>query len=189
MWVTGIGIITCDLHVTSHVIRALYPWSSGKGTLHRYPSFRVPTPQVCLATELGPWVWRLQEQSLGMLAWAPSKKGAQPHYWHRPHQLVDGKLASTNKAEAACQVKSPMLAKSLPRLPFLIKSLFCWDLLRKYRDKQEMGPQETTRKTKFCCTNVYVRCQKYVLNGGCWETSLKGRFCQLPELRLGKKSS
>jgi hypothetical protein len=63
---------------------------------------------------------RHQEQSSGACIQAPSQRGAQSDCWHSPHQLVDCKLAGTNKADAACQVKSPTLGiLPLVRLPFL----------------------------------------------------------------------
>ena len=89
-------------------------------------------PKVQLAAEFGPRVWRLQEQSPGVRTQALSQKGAQSDCQLRPHQLVDGKLASLYKAEAACHVKSQLLGISLPRLPFLKEHPFCQNLLGKF---------------------------------------------------------
>ncbi len=50
---------------------------------------------------------------------------------------------------------------------------FCWNLLRRYPDKQEMAPQKTTCKNKFCCTSIYVHRWKHVLNKHFWETILE----------------
>ncbi len=102
-----------------------------------------------LVVELGPQPPRLQEQSPGTHTCALSQKEAQSDCRQMLHQLVDGKLASPNKAEAACQVKSPMLGMSFPRLLFLKERLSRKNLLRRYCDKQEMGPQETTCKNKI----------------------------------------
>ncbi len=83
-------------------------------------------PKVLLAAELGSWPWRLQEQAHGASMQAPSRWGAQSGYRQRPRQLEDIMLDSSNKAEAAHQVKTsskptsiPTLGMSLPRLPFL----------------------------------------------------------------------
>ena len=83
-------------------------------------------PKVPLAAESGLWPWRLQEQAHGASAQAPSQWGAQSGHQQRPRQLDNVELDSSNKAEAACQVKAsskstsvPMLGMSLPRLPFL----------------------------------------------------------------------
>jgi hypothetical protein len=82
-------------------------------------------PEVPLAAELVSWPWRLQEQAHGASARAPSRWGAQSGCRQRPRQLDDVELDSSNKAEAAHQVKAsskptsvPTLGMSLPRLPF-----------------------------------------------------------------------
>jgi hypothetical protein len=83
-------------------------------------------PKVPLMAELSSWPWRLQEQAHGASAQAPSQwDGAQSGRRQRPHQLEDIELDSSNKAEAAHQVRAsskptsiPMLGMSLPRLPF-----------------------------------------------------------------------
>ncbi len=82
--------------------------------------------EVLLVAELGLWPWRLQEQAHGASARAPSRRGAQSGCQQRPRQLDNVELDSSNKAEAAWQVKAsskptsiPMLGMSLPRLPFL----------------------------------------------------------------------
>ncbi len=46
---------------------------------------------------------RLHDQYPGVPAQAQSQKQPQSGYWLRPHQLLDGKLAGTNKAKAASQ--------------------------------------------------------------------------------------
>ena len=81
--------------------------------------------------KLGPLVRRLSEKFPGACAQAPSQKGAQSGCWQRPHQLDDGKLADASKAEAACQIKYPMLGMSLARLPFSKGLPFQQNLLRK----------------------------------------------------------
>jgi hypothetical protein len=60
------------------------------------------------------------------------KKGAQSGCWHNPHLLGDDELACANKVNAASQVESPMLGKSLARLPFAKELLFRRILVRKY---------------------------------------------------------
>ncbi len=70
-----------------------------------------------LAVELGAHVHILQEKPPCVRTQALIQKVAQSGCQHSPHQLVDGKLAGTNKAKAACQVESPMLGMSLVRLP------------------------------------------------------------------------
>ncbi len=110
-------------------------------------------PEVPLVMELGSWPWRLQEQVHGASTRVPSQWRAQSGCRQRPRQLDDVELDSSNKAEAARQVKAsskpisvPTLGMSLPRLPFLVGTavlprhlnFFCWE--------QEMGPQEKTRK-------------------------------------------
>ncbi len=66
-----------------------------------------------LAAELGLRVWILQEQSSGAGVQVPSQKGAESGCRHTPLQLIDGKLAGTNKAKAVSQVESPTLGTSL----------------------------------------------------------------------------
>jgi hypothetical protein len=70
-------------------------------------------------------------------AQAPSRWGAQSGCQQRPRQLENVELDSSNKAEAACQVKAsskptsiPMLGMSLPRLPFLVGTAV---LLRRFK--------------------------------------------------------
>jgi hypothetical protein len=66
------------------------------------------------------WAHEFKDSKSNLLvcAQALSQKGAQSDHWQRPNQLVDGKHACPNKAEAACQVESPTLGMSFPRLPF-----------------------------------------------------------------------
>ncbi len=132
---------------------------------HRWQKNLFEDPEVLLTVELGLWPWRLQEQAHGASARAPSRWGAQSGRWQRPRQLDNVELDTSNKAEAACQVKAsskptsiPMLGMSLPRLPFLVGTVvplrrlnfFCWE--------REMGPQEKTRENKilFYRTSTYV---------------------------------
>ncbi len=122
-------------------------------------------PEVPLAAELGSWPWRLQEQTHGVSLRAPSQWGAQSGHRQRPCQLDNVELDSSNKAEAACQVRAsskptsiPMLSMSLPRLPFLIGTAVPPRHLKFFGCQREMGPQETTRKNEilFYRTSTYV---------------------------------
>jgi hypothetical protein len=120
---------------------------------HRWQKNLFEDSKVPLAAELGLWPWRLQEQAHGVSAQALSQWGAQSGCRQRPRWLDNVELDSSNKAEAACQVKAismptsvPMLGMSLPRLPFLVGAailprrlnFFCWE--------REMGPREKTHK-------------------------------------------
>ncbi len=123
-------------------------------------------PEVLLAAELGSWLWRLQEQAHGASTQAPSRWGAQSSCRQRPPQLDNVELDSSNKAEAACQVKAsskptsvPMLGMSLPRLPFLIGTAVPLRRLKFFRWEQEMGPQETTCKNEI----LFYWMSKYVV--------------------------
>jgi hypothetical protein len=89
----------------------------------------------------------------------------EPGRRQRPRQLDNVELDSSNKAEAALQVKAsskptsvPMLGMSLPRLPFLIGTAVPPRRLKNLRWEQEMGPQETTCENKilFYPTSTYV---------------------------------
>ena len=112
-------------------------------------------PEVLLAEEVGSWPWRLQEQAHGVSARAPSRWGAQSGCQQRPLQLDNVKHDSSNKAEAAHQVKAsskptsvPMLGMSLPRQPSLVGTAIPPRRLKTFRCQQEMGPRKTTRKNK-----------------------------------------
>jgi hypothetical protein len=112
--------------------------------------------KVPLAAELGSWPWRLQEQAHSASARAPSWWGAQSGCRQRPRQLDDVELDSSNKAEAACQVKAsskptsiPTLGMSLPRLPFLVGTAVLPRRLNFFCCQREMGLRETTRKNKI----------------------------------------
>ncbi len=74
---------------------------------HRRQKIPLKDIEVQLAVKVGQWPWRLQQWSPGTHAQAPSKKGAQSGCLHRPHQLVDDRLPSPKKAEAALQVMAP----------------------------------------------------------------------------------
>ncbi len=94
-------------------------------TNHWWQKILFKDPEVLLATELGLWPWRLQEQARGASARAPW--GAQSGHRQRPHQLDDVELDGSNKAEAARQVKASSkptsvltLGMSFPRLTFLV---------------------------------------------------------------------
>jgi hypothetical protein len=122
-------------------------------------------PEVLLAAELGSWPWRLQEQAHGASAKAPSRLGDQSGHRQRPCQLDDVELDSSNKAEAACQVKAsskptsiPMLGMSLPRLPILVGTAVPLTRLKIFRWEREMGPLETTCKNQisFYRRSMYV---------------------------------
>jgi hypothetical protein len=111
---------------------------------------------VILAAELGSWPWRLQEQAHGASAWAPSRWGAQSGHRQRQRQLDNVELDNSNKAEAACLVKASSKPTSLAFLVGTAVPLRCSQNF--LGDKQEMGPQETTRENKslFYRTSTYV---------------------------------
>jgi hypothetical protein len=80
------------------------------------------------------------------------------------HQLLDGKLAGTNKAKAASKSVSSTLGMSLARLPFCKGTVVPLDRFLTHKNlqmnscsvgsfseflnTQKMGPQETTCKKK-----------------------------------------
>jgi hypothetical protein len=83
-----------------------------------------------------------------------------------PHQLDDVELDSSNKADAAGQVKAsskptsvPMLGISLPRLPFLKGQAVPLRRLNFFCCQQETGLQETTCKNKI----LFYRMSMYII--------------------------
>ncbi len=60
-------------------------------------------PEVLLTAEFGPRGCTLQEQFTGAPTWVQSQAQTQSGSWLRPRQLLDGKLACTNKVKAASQ--------------------------------------------------------------------------------------
>jgi hypothetical protein len=77
-------------------------------------------PKVQLAAELRLKSVHSKSNLLVRAIKLPSQKRAQSGCWHSPHQLVDSKLASANKAKAVHQVESPMLGMHVS-----CKTAFC----------------------------------------------------------------
>jgi hypothetical protein len=89
-----------------------------------------------------------------------------------PRQRVDVGLDSSNKAEAACQVKAsskptsvPMLVMFLPRLPFSYEQPFCRGVSNFFIANEKWDRKKLLAKINFCCTGVYARYWKHFLNG------------------------
>jgi hypothetical protein len=96
-----------------------------------------------------------------------------------PHQLINGKLAGANIEKAESQVGSPTRGMSVVRLLFVKVHPLHQNLLRRYHDKQEMGPWETTCKND-CMSVLLKACSQWTL--------LRRQFCHSHEMCLGKKS-
>jgi hypothetical protein len=123
------------------------PWSA---TCHGVGLVTLKTPRA------SPWC----EHASAKLRW-----GAQSGCRQRPHQLDNVELDSSNKAEAAHQVKAsskptsiPMLDISLPRLPFLVGTVVPQRRIKIIHWEQKMGLRETTCKNEilFYRTSAYV---------------------------------
>ncbi len=124
---------------------------------HQWQKNLFEEPKAPLAAELGSWSWRLQEQAHGARAWAPSRWGAQSGHWQRPLQLDDIELDSSNKAEAAPQVKAsskptsiPLLGMSLPRLPFFSEQPFLQGISIFFVANKKWDHKKQLAKIKFC---------------------------------------
>ncbi len=135
-------------------------------------------PEVLLAAELGLWPWRLQEQAHGASARVPSRWEAQPGCWQRPHQLDNVELDSSNKAEAAHQVKAnseptsvPTLGMSLPRLPFPVGAAVPPRRLIFFVENKKWDRKKKLTKIKFGFIGRLCTLLETCLQWMFWETS------------------
>ncbi len=122
------------------------PWSATRG---RVGLMTLKTPRA------SPWCERPSAEPMGSPVWWSAEAS----------QLDDVELDSSNKAEAARQVKAsskptsvPMLDMSLPRLPFLVGTAVLPRCLKIFCCQREMGPREISRENKilFYRTSMYV---------------------------------
>ncbi len=141
-------------------------------TNHRWQIILFEDPKVPLAAELGSWPWRLQEQAHGASVRVPSQWGAQSGRRQRPRQLDNVELDSSNKAEAARQVKAsskptsvPTLGMSLPRLPFLVGTAVLPIRLNFFLLRTRNGTvRNDSQKWNFVLSDVYICRRKHAFN-------------------------
>ena len=115
-----------------------------------------------------------------MRAQAPRQEGVQSGPRRCQYHLDSDKLACTNSAKAGCQESGPQ---------FHVSQVDCVSpnghrngcfpepSQKVFQIFERNGPQELTRKNKFCGTGVYIRSGECVLLVLFREASPKGLFC------------
>ncbi len=144
-------------------------------------------PKVRLVTESALRCRRLQERFPGVPALAMSRKQAQSSHWLWPHQLLKvSYLALTKQKQQANQrLDARYVSCKTTVLRRHIRSVGSFSKVSRLA---KIGATRKTCEIKFCCTKVYIRHWKHVLNECFWKTSPTGQFCYARNLRRSKKS-